>query len=68
MTFQDNQFQGPVKTFLRDGTLMMEVMFDKGRIVDGFSYQTGKKELLDDKELERLRALKDVLFYERGKN
>ena len=64
VSFANNQFHGLTKNYSRSGEQTLEVLFENGEPTQGFLYKGGRKTNLPAIELEKLKALKTLLFYE----
>jgi antitoxin component YwqK of YwqJK toxin-antitoxin module len=64
VSFSKDKFSGISKNYHRDGTLMMEVFFRNGELIEGFTYQSGQKEMLSRIEIQKLKKLQHLLFYD----
>ena len=64
VSFSKDKFEGISKNYDRNGMLMMEVFFRNNQIIEGFSYQSGKKEPLSAQDLAKLKNLQHILFYD----
>ena len=67
VSFQNNKFHGVAKSYSQTGEILTELIFNEGIIENGFSYKNQEKIPLTEKEMAKIRMLKDVLFYDEAK-